>query len=194
MSRSRDGTSRNTAMPIKGSVRAEQTESRCGRGESVVRGAVSAATRVATDLRYRADRSCLPVARLPLSADQPAPDRDLRHLGRGSSRTLGARLRAGAGGCGRRHRRLDHEDRRAGDRHRGRRPARRSGRANGSGSPIGIRFAARAAKLSASTSQPKRSPSASARKRRYRQANGRSATPGTPPKRRCEICRRPKTS
>jgi len=43
----------------------------------------------------RADRTRLLVAGLPLSADQPAPHRNLRHLGRGPSRALGPRLRAG---------------------------------------------------------------------------------------------------
>jgi signal transduction histidine kinase len=56
---------------------------------------------------------------LPLSPDQPAPDRDLRHLGRGSFGTLGAGLRSGSGRSGRRHRPFDHGDRRAGDGHRG---------------------------------------------------------------------------
>ena len=88
----------------------------------------SAAADVATDLRHRADRSGVPLARLPLPPDQPAPHRYLRYLGRRSSRALRARLRSGAGGRGRRHRGLDHADRRSRHRHRGRWPARRPDR------------------------------------------------------------------
>ena len=88
----------------------------------------SAAADAATDLRHRADRACLPVPRLPLPPDQPAPHRHLRHLRRGPSRALCARLRAGAGGRGRRYRGLDHADRRSRHRHRGGRPARRPDR------------------------------------------------------------------
>lgn len=56
---------------------------------------------VFTFVRHRADRSRLPLPRLPLSPDQSAPDRNMRYLRRGSSGTLGARLRAGADGNGR---------------------------------------------------------------------------------------------
>src|ERR1700730_5054761 len=56
----------------------------CRGGEIIVRRAVSSATCPATDLRHGADRSRLPLSGLPLSADQPAPYRDMRHLRRGS--------------------------------------------------------------------------------------------------------------
>src|SRR6478735_6213091 len=83
---------------------------------------------VAADLRHRPDRVGLSVAGLPLFADQPASDRDLRHIHRRPSWTYGQGLRAGPGGFRRADCALDRRDGRARDRYRGGGAAGRSGR------------------------------------------------------------------
>jgi hypothetical protein len=66
----------------KEAIVVKEPKSRCNGGKVVVCRVVSSAPCPATDLRNGADRPCLPLSRLPLSADQPAPYRDMRHLGR----------------------------------------------------------------------------------------------------------------
>ena len=64
-----------TAIDTQGTPVAERSGTRRSYGETGtdLRRAPSPATCPATDLRYRADWSCFPFARLPLSADQPPP-------------------------------------------------------------------------------------------------------------------------
>jgi hypothetical protein len=73
---------------VGGGIRWQRTESRSGGTEIVFRGAVSLTARRATDLRHGADWPRLPLSRLPLSPDQPASYRDMRHIRRGSSWAL----------------------------------------------------------------------------------------------------------
>src|ERR1043166_8267782 len=80
-----------------------------GRGGTSVAPAELAAGAIAgtaADLRHRTDRSGVPVRRLPLPADQPAPHRDLWNFGRGSFGPDGPRMRPGPRPCRRGHRRL----------------------------------------------------------------------------------------
>jgi len=81
----------NALLPLNFALLLRHTPARggfrCQTTRSAVRPAVKSSVVLfrsnppATDLRYGADRPRFPLSRLPLSADQPAPDRDMRHLG-----------------------------------------------------------------------------------------------------------------
>ena len=78
---------------------------------------------IAAALRKRPDRARVSHSRLPLSANQPAPDGNLRNFNRRSYRPVGPGYRPAGCRTGRTYRCDNFTDRRADHRHRGQRPA-----------------------------------------------------------------------